>query len=192
MSRCVPKGSQIQGVPKGSQSRGIPKCSQSRGVPKGSQIQGVPKGSQIVPKAALILEGFKNWSLSLRDFTIWSLSFRNAVQHDIPVEKKTAKGVKRKVNDDYLHFTHYLDGLHSFQTFVCRQNLISSTAHSVRTVHQRKVGITALDTKRWLCADTIKTHSHGHKYTVEDTMALVNKSYITCTVLETVNRLTAV
>ena len=73
---------------------------------------------------------------------------RNIVQHDIPVEKKTAKGVKRKVNDEHLHFSHYLDALHSFQTFVCRQKLISSTAHSVRTVHQRKVGVTAFDTKR--------------------------------------------
>ena len=77
---------------------------------------------------------------------------RNAVQHSIPVEKKTANGVKRKVKDDHFHFTHYLDAL-------CKQNLISSTAHSVRTVHQRKAGLTAFDTKRWLCEDTIHTHA---------------------------------
>ena len=40
---------------------------------------------------------------------------RNAVQHDRPVEKKTAKGVKRKVKDVHLHFTHYLDALRTFQ-----------------------------------------------------------------------------
>ena len=82
----------------------------------------------------------------------------NAVQHSRPVEKKTAKGVKRKVKDEHLHFTHHLDALRSFQTFVCKQNLISSTAQTVRTVHQRKVGLTAFDTKRWLREDTIHTH----------------------------------
>ena len=82
------------------------------------------------------------------------------MQHDRPVKKKTAKGVKRKVKYEHLHFTHYMVALRSFQTFVCRQNLISSTAHSVRTVHQRKVGLAAFDTKRWLCEDTIHAHSH--------------------------------
>ena len=61
---------------------------------------------------------------------------RNIVQHSRPVEKKIAKGVKRKVKDEHLHFTHYLNALHSFQTFVSKQNLISSTAHTVQTVHQ--------------------------------------------------------
>ena len=71
----------------------------------------------------------------------------NVVQHAKPVEKKTAKGVKRKVKDEHLHFSYYMDALRSFQTFVCEQNLISSTAHSIRTVHQLKVGLTAFDTK---------------------------------------------
>ena len=100
---------------------------------------------------------------------------RNAVQHVRPVEKKTAKDVKRKVKDDHLHFEHYLDALRSFQAFVCKQNLISSTAHTVRTVHQRKVGLTAFDTKRRLCEDTVHTHSHGHRDTVDDPAALANK-----------------
>ena len=97
----------------------------------------------------------------------------NVVQRDSPVEKKTAKAIKRKVKDDHLHFSHYLDALHSFQAFVCRPYLVSSTAHNVRTVNQRKIGLTAFDTKRWWREDTIHTHSHGHKYTVEDQMALV-------------------
>ena len=117
---------------------------------------------------------------------------KNVVQHGRPVEKKTAKGVKRKVKDDHLHFSHYLDALHSFQTFVCRQNLISSTTHSVHTVHQRKVELTAFDTKRWLCEDTIHTHSHGHKDRVEDPVALVNESYITCSVFSAIKRLRTV
>ena len=102
----------------------------------------------------------------------------NVVQHAKPTEKKTAKCVKRKVKDEHLHFSHYMDALHSFQTFVCKQNLISSTAHSVHTVHQRKVGLTAFDTKRWLCEDTVHTHSRGHRDTVADSMFLVNRSFL--------------
>ena len=89
---------------------------------------------------------------------------RNVLQRDRPVEMKTAKGVERKAKDEHLHLSHYLDSLHSYQTFVCRQNL------SVRTVHQRKVGLSAFDKKRWLCEDTIHTHSHGHNDTVADPM----------------------
>ena len=107
---------------------------------------------------------------------------RNIVQHSRPEGKKIANGVKRKVKDEHLHFTHYLNALHSFQTFVSKQNLISSTANTVRTVHQRKVGLTAFDTKRWLCEDAIHTHSHGHPDIVDDPEALVDKSLMRCAI----------
>ena len=38
---------------------------------------------------------------------------KNILQHNKPVEKKTAKGVKRKVKDYHLHFARYLDVLRS-------------------------------------------------------------------------------
>ena len=96
------------------------------------------------------------------------------------MEKKTAKGGKCKVKDNQLQFNHYLDALPNFQTLVCKQNLISSTAHTVRTVHNQKVGLTAFDTKQWLCEHTIHTHSHGQKDTMSDSryMDLVNDIYI--------------
>ena len=59
----------------------------------------------------------------------------NLLQHSTPVEKKTAKGVKCKVKDNHLHFAHYLDTLCSFKSYVCKQNLISSSAHTIRTTH---------------------------------------------------------
>ena len=101
---------------------------------------------------------------------------KNVLQHTRPVEKKTAKCAKRKVKDDRLHFAHYLDTLHRFQSYVCKQNLISSAAHTIRTTHTRKIGLTAFDTKRWLCEDTVHTHSHGHKETLSgpEYMELVN------------------
>ena len=96
---------------------------------------------------------------------------RNIIQHTNPVEKKTAKGVKRKVKDEHLHFNHYLDALQNFQSFVCKQNLI---------------GLTAFDTKRWLCDDTIHTHLHDHHRTI---MIRKNNSFIEKMVDEAVKRL---
>ena len=84
---------------------------------------------------------------------------KNAIHHSNPVEKKTAKGIKRKVKDEHLHFNHYLDAFHNFSSSVCDQNLVFSTSHTVHSLHQRKVDLTAFDTKRWLCEDTIHTHT---------------------------------
>ena len=48
-------------------------------------------------------------------------------------------------------------------TLLYIHNLIKSTLHTVRTVHMCKVGLSAYDTKRWLCEDAIHTHAHGHR-----------------------------
>ena len=62
---------------------------------------------------------------------------KNVLQHSKPVEEKTAKDVKRKMKDNHLHLAHYLDVLRSFKLYVCKQNLISSTNHTARTVHTK-------------------------------------------------------
>ena len=61
---------------------------------------------------------------------------KNVLQHTRPVEKKTEKGIKRKVKDDLLHFVLYLYVLRSLKSYICTQILISSTNHTVRTVHK--------------------------------------------------------
>ena len=107
----------------------------------------------------------------------------NILQHSKPVEKKTAKCTKRKGKDKHLHFHHYLDVFKNFHSFV---NLISSTYHTVRSVHQKMIGLTAFDTKRWLCEDTIHTHSHGHHYA---RMVNSNNAFIGKMVDEAIKRL---
>ena len=62
---------------------------------------------------------------------------KDVLQHTRHAEKKTAKGVKHKVKDDHLHFAHYLDVLRIFKSYVWKQTLISSTNHTLRTVHTR-------------------------------------------------------
>ena len=60
----------------------------------------------------------------------------NMLQHTNPVEKKTSTGAKRRVKDAHLHVEYYLDALKNFHTYFCRQNLIKSTMHTLRTVHR--------------------------------------------------------
>ena len=50
----------------------------------------------------------------------------NKLLHVNPIEKKTAKGIKRKVKEEHLHFHHYLDAFRKFRSFVCKQNIYSS------------------------------------------------------------------
>ena len=42
--------------------------------------------------------------------------------------------------------------------------------------------------KRWLCEDTVHTHSHGHRDTVADPMYLVNQSFIIQCVADALRR----
>ena len=78
-------------------------------------------------------------------------------QHARPVEKMTAKSVKRRVKDDHLHFARYLDTLRSFMSYVCKLNLMSSSAHTIRTTHTHKIGLPAFDTKS---VKILSTHTH--------------------------------
>ena len=79
------------------------------------------------------------------DFLCTGKVSNNMLQHTNPVEKNAAKGVKRRMKDAHLHFEYYLDALKNFHTYLCRQNLIKSILHTVRTVHMCKVGMTSYD-----------------------------------------------
>ena len=70
-----------------------------------------------------------------------------------------------KVLSVRLRMTTYV--LNTTRMYFTASNLISTSAHTVRTVHRRKVGFTAFDTKRWLWNDTIHAHSYGHRDTVD-------------------------
>ena len=105
-------------------------------------------------------------SVSMQQFVGRRTKCYNLFQHTNPVEKKTAKGVKRWAKDAHLQYAHYLGALNNFHTYLCRQNLTRSNLHTVRIVHMCKVGLPAYDTKRWLCDDTIHTHTNGHRSTL--------------------------
>ena len=86
----------------------------------------------------------------------------NLFQHTNFVEKNTAKDVKRLAKDAHLHFAHYLDAHNNFHTYFCRQNLIKSTLHIVRTVHMCKVGLAA-----YKAVAVWRYHSHSCTWSPE-------------------------
>ncbi len=75
--------------------------------------------------------------------------------------KNTAKGIKdvvaKKLSfDDYECCLRYLSSKH------VNIKRIGSDHHQVFTYSTEKIGLSAFDTKRWICDDGIKTYSFGH------------------------------
>ena len=64
------------------------------------------------------MQEFVGLSSKCYDFLCKGKVYKNVLQHTRRVEMKIAKGVKRNVKDDHLHFAHYLDLLHSFKSSV--------------------------------------------------------------------------
>ena len=78
------------------------------------------------------------------------------------VEKPTAAGTKRSIKDSKLKFNHYLKTLMTKKNQYVTQNNIISHKHTLYTVNQTKISLSAQDTKRYILSDGINTLAHGH------------------------------
>ena len=89
-------------------------------------------------------------------------------------EKQVGKGVRSNVLKRCLRHWHYREchsqlsqdnsgNNNATGASVCiRQNIIKSQKHIIGSYHQRKIGLTAYDTKRWVEENNIDTLSFGH------------------------------
>ena len=77
-------------------------------------------------------------------------------------EKKTSAGVKKSVKDRMLHHPDFKRTLESLKPVVVTQNAIVSKKHTLLTVNQTRIGLNALDTKRYVLEDGITTLAYGH------------------------------
>lgn len=77
-------------------------------------------------------------------------------------EMKRAKGVKKCVLQKTINFDHYLKCLKENCIISCYQNSIRSRNHSVYTVKQKKIALSAMDNKRFISSDNITTLPWGH------------------------------
>ena len=97
----------------------------------------------------------------------YSLKFRGKVENNKIVdmkerEKYTAKGTKQAVKDRFLRHQYFLDALENLISIYVKQNTIISKEHVIGTFHQKRVSLTAFDTKRWIADDGIHTFAYGH------------------------------
>ena len=86
----------------------------------------------------------------------------NILKHSNLEEKPTAAGTKKYVKDKNLVFNHYLDTLTTRQNKYVTQNTITSKKHTLYSINQTKISLTAQDTKRYILNDGINTLAHGH------------------------------
>ena len=88
----------------------------------------------------------------------------DSVQNVIPSdkEKETIAGVKRSVQERMLHHTDFKTVLETLEPLLITQNNIISKKHVISTVNQTKIGLNALDTKRYILDDGISILTYGH------------------------------
>jgi hypothetical protein len=76
---------------------------------------------------------------------------------------KRAKGVARAaLNSDTITLADYASVLAAGERKRVEVHAIRSFSHSLHTIRQHRVALSALDTKRWVCADGVHTLAHGH------------------------------
>ena len=78
------------------------------------------------------------------------------------LESNTAKGVKKSVKNTKLAFADYEHSLRALEVKVVSMNSIRSDHHKLYSLTTKKVGLSAYDDKRSICADGVSTRAHGH------------------------------
>ena len=81
-------------------------------------------------------------------------------------EKKAVAGVKQSVQKRMLHHADFKTTLNSLVPVLITQNNIVSKKHVINTVNQTKIGLNALDTKRYILEDGVSTVAYGHYKTL--------------------------
>ena len=76
-------------------------------------------------------------------------------------QKSTAAGVKKAIKKS-LHHELYKQTLVSETDIYINQELLRSYQHTVFSITQNKVGLTAYDDKRYLLPNGVSTRAYGH------------------------------
>jgi hypothetical protein len=77
-------------------------------------------------------------------------------------EKKTAKGVKRKVVEAKLRHETYKACLFGSKIEMCKMNQIRSYSHQLYSISMNKIGLSPYDDKRYVLENGRDTLAHGH------------------------------
>ena len=82
-------------------------------------------------------------------------------------EKKTAKGIKRKVVEIKLRHCTYKSCLLDNKIEMCSMNQIRSYDHQLYSISMRKIGLSPYDDKRYVLDNGCDTLAHGHYKTIK-------------------------
>ena len=74
-----------------------------------------------------------------------------------------AKGIKKYVIKKQINHENYKEALFDQKTFRHGMNLLRSENHQIFGLHQNKISLSPLDTKRWIMDNGIDTLAYGHK-----------------------------
>ena len=86
---------------------------------------------------------------------MYSLAYGNT-------EKKTAKGVKRKVVENKLPHTTHTECLMESRVEMCSMNHIRSYNHQLYSIKLNKIGLSPYDDNRYVLENGVDTLAHGH------------------------------
>lgn len=78
-----------------------------------------------------------------------------------------AKGVLKSTINNTLRHQHYKDCLFQKSRRMCEMNIIRSENHHLYIVNTNKIGLCAMDDKRYILQDGMDTLAFGHYKTKE-------------------------
>ena len=83
-------------------------------------------------------------------------------ENDKPVEKKTAKGIKKSVTKQKLRHASYKECLLEKKQTIASMNQIRSESHEIYSIKLNKIGLSPYDDKRYILNNGMNTLAYGH------------------------------
>ncbi len=83
-------------------------------------------------------------------------------ENDKPVEKKTAKGIKKFVTKRKFRQASYKECLLEKKQTIASMNQIRSESHEIYSIKLNKIGLSPYDDKRYILNDGMNTLAYGH------------------------------
>lgn len=78
------------------------------------------------------------------------------------VEQKRTKSIIKSVVKKDLRHQNYVDCILESRNVMCKMNVIRSNKHNLEMLHINKLGLCALDDKRYILDKGIETLAFGH------------------------------
>ena len=99
-----------------------------------------------------------------KSYSLWFLGEveNNRVKHRKDTEIHKSKGTQKKILKRYIRHSHYVKCHSQLKEIRVIQNSLKSVKHAIGTYNQKRIGLSAWDTKRWVCECNIKTYAYGH------------------------------